>query len=124
MRVVKGKWVCPYSGDTITDPSKLDVDHLVPLKNAFLSGGMFWDKEMKKKFANYLKNKDHLVAVKASENRKKGAKGPEEYMPKINQCWYLKTWLDIKKEWNLKYSPIEVVHIHMLIRDYQCKNIE
>ena len=42
-RVVSGSWNDPYSGRTITDASKLDIDHMVPLKEAHESGGHAWD---------------------------------------------------------------------------------
>jgi hypothetical protein len=29
--VARGRWRCPYTGQVITDPHELDVDHLVPL---------------------------------------------------------------------------------------------
>ena len=38
-RVASGRWTDPYSGKTITGPGDLDVDHMVPLRNAQRSGG-------------------------------------------------------------------------------------
>lgn len=38
-RVASGRWTDPYSGEVFTDPKDLDVDHMVPLRNALLSGG-------------------------------------------------------------------------------------
>ena len=37
-RVASGSWTDPYTGDVAEDPSKLDVDHMVPLANAHASG--------------------------------------------------------------------------------------
>jgi len=106
LKIIKGTWVCPYSGDTIYDPRKLDIDHLVPLKNAFESGGKRWSKRKKKEYANYLKDENHLVACKASLNRQKGSKGPLEWMPEKNKIWYVKSWVHIKRLWNLKCDII------------------
>ncbi len=36
--VIAGRWTDPYSGEVITDPSDLDVDHMVPLRNAHRRG--------------------------------------------------------------------------------------
>ena len=38
-RVVGGQWHDPYTGTTFTDPSRLDIDHLVPLAEVHRSGG-------------------------------------------------------------------------------------
>ena len=41
-RVVSGLWFDPFTGQTFVDPGELDVDHLVPLKEAFISGASEW----------------------------------------------------------------------------------
>jgi len=102
LKVIKGRWVCPYSSDTITNPRKLDIDHLVPLKNAYESGAKNWSKRKKKLYANYLKNPNHLVACRADLNRQKGSKGPLQWMPPKNKEWYIKSWVEVKREWHLK----------------------
>jgi hypothetical protein len=106
-KVVTGLWICFYSGDTIYNASELDIDHLVPLKEAYVSGAYEWNKKKKQKYSNYLKNPNHLIAVKASENRKKGARDPCKYMPPKNQCDYLNMWIDVKEEWNLLFDDRE-----------------
>ena len=107
--VVSGRWLDPYTGETFTDPRKLDVDHLVPLKNAHESGGWAWDAETRKRYANDLDDPDHLVAVSARANRAKGAKGPDEWMPpnRAYHCAYLRAWLDVKSRWGLWMRPAE-----------------
>ena len=37
-RVKSGEWLSPYSNTVVTDPGKLDIDHMVPLGNAHASG--------------------------------------------------------------------------------------
>ena len=51
-QVATGEWLAPFTGDTVTDGTKLDVDHKVPLKNAHDSGGWAWDKDKKAVYAN------------------------------------------------------------------------
>ena len=38
-RVKTGRWYGAFTGTYVESPGDLDVDHLVPLKNAHLSGG-------------------------------------------------------------------------------------
>ena len=108
-QVATGEWLDPFTGETITDATKLDVDHMVPLKNAHDSGGWSWDKERKKAYANYMVYEDHLIAVTASANRKKGAKGPEDWKPSNEAYWcdYAKDWIEIKFQWKLTGTNAE-----------------
>jgi hypothetical protein len=107
--VKKGLWLDPYTGKNFKEPRQLDVDHVVPLKNAHESGGWKWSAEKRQEYANYLIDTRHLLAVKASENRKKGAKGPDEYMPPDSayRCDYVKEWVKIKRDWGLSLTDPE-----------------
>lgn len=107
--VVRGQWIDPYTGKSFREPRQLDVDHVVPLKNAHESGGWRWSADKRQEYANYLIDNRHLLAVKASENRKKGAKGPDEYMPPdpAFRCDYIKDWVKIKRDWGLSLSDSE-----------------
>lgn len=104
---MKGVWKCPYTGEVFRDARKLDVDHMVPLKEAHLSGGWKWAAEKKEKYANYLEDPDHLVAVTASANRSKGAKDPGEWMPAEDHCGYATAWIRVKEKWELSYDEKE-----------------
>lgn len=108
--VVKhGQWVDPYTGESFREPRQLDIDHVVPLKNAHESGAWKWPAEKRQEFANYLADRRHLLAVKASENRKKGAKGPDRYMPPASafHCDYVQEWVRIKRTWGLSLTASE-----------------
>ena len=70
-QVATGEWFDPYTGETITNATTLDIDHMVPLKNAHDSCGWAWDKDRKSAFANEMSQEDHLIAVTASANRSK-----------------------------------------------------
>ena len=115
--VVSGTWKDPYTGTVFHDPKQLDVDHMVPLKNAHESGGWAWDSENKKSYANYLANSWHLIAVSASENRKKGDKGPDKYLsPQVEyHCTYVKNWVKIKEEWGLEMTESEGMAVQKIL---------
>ena len=102
-KVVSGKWFDRYTGKYFTNPSDLDIDHLVPLKNAYISGASNWSKKKKNRYYNYLKYDNHLIAVSKSANRNKSDKSPVEWLPpnKDYQCEYVREWFKIKTAWGL-----------------------
>ena len=109
-QVASGHWHDPYTDDIITDATKLDVDHMVPLKNAHDSGGWAWDKKKKSEYANYMQFHNHLIAVTASANRQKGASGPDEWKPSNKEHWcdYAMDWIKIKVQWGLSATTSEL----------------
>ena len=108
-RVESGEWYDPYTALSFTDPSALDVDHMVPLANAHLSGGWQWSRAEKEAYANDLSDPDHLIAVQAAANRAKGARGPEEWRPpnEAYHCEYAEIWIKIKARWGLSATAAE-----------------
>ena len=115
--ITSGTWLDRYTGSGIVDQRKLDIDHLVPLREAHLSGGHRWSKEQRKAYANYLRDPHHLIAVSLSENRKKGDKDPAGYMPPnaAYQCRYLQHWIAIKRRWGLSMDEAEAAFIRQRI---------
>ena len=107
--VASGWWYGAYTGESTGVPGDLDIDHMVPLKNAHNSGGWAWDAAKKEKYANHLDDHDHLIAVTAGANRGKGAKGPEEWGPPDLDYWceYSWDWTEIKARWGLTMTQIE-----------------
>ena len=108
-RVATGRWFGAFTGAYVEDPGDLDIDHMVPLKNAHLSGAWAWNPAMKEEYANYLGEENHLIAVTASANRSKGAKGPEEWGPPELGYWcqYATDWAEIKEWWELTMTKVE-----------------
>ncbi|MGE0682429.1 MAG: DUF1524 domain-containing protein [Candidatus Binatia bacterium] len=112
-RVDAGQWVDPYSGEVFTNPSDLDIDHVVPLANAHISGGWVWDRARREAYANDLNHAEHLLAVKNSLNRQKGDKSPDKWKPPRQEYWceYATIWLDIKRRWQLILTAEEAAAI-------------
>jgi hypothetical protein len=99
-RVTFGRWISMYSGEVIFDASKLDIDHVVPLKWAWDHGADKWSKEKREKFAN---DPINLVAVEASLNRQKGAKGLDEWLPPRNETQYKVRFHRVMKLYGLEW---------------------
>ena len=102
-RVTAGQWLAPYTGTVVTDPGKLDIDHMVPLGNAHDSGAWRWTGQQREQYANFLGDPQHLIAVTAGANRSKGARGPENWKPQDRsyRCQYAVDWITIKDDWDL-----------------------
>ena len=115
--VATGQWLAPFSGATVTETSKLDVAHLVPLRNAHTSGGWAWDADRKQAYANLLEDSHHLVAITASANLFKGASGPEQWMPPDESYWcrYATDWILIKAEWGLSVTSTEWIALDAIL---------
>jgi hypothetical protein len=101
--VFAGRWTSVYDGVVVTDPGQLDVDHMVPLAEAWRSGADDWDGERRARFANSLDDPDHLVAVTAATNRSKSDSPPDRWRPdrQDSWCWYATAWITIKVSWSL-----------------------
>lgn len=116
-RVAMGRWVAPYTGEVVEDPAKLDVDHMVPLANAHLSGAFAWDPQLRELYANNLAYPGHLIAVTASANRSKGSKGPDEWRPPNRAYWcqYARDWVAIKTAWGLTSTAAEAAGLRQML---------
>ena len=108
-RVVSGRWEGPYTGEIVSSPSELDIDHMVPLANAHRSGAWGWSRERKRAYANGLGYENHLIATISSANRSKGSKGPEEWRPPLESYWcvYAIDWATVKSDWGLTVTEAE-----------------
>jgi hypothetical protein len=107
--VFAGRWTSVYDGVVVTDPGQLDVDHMVPLAEAWRSGAHAWDTVRRAEFANSLDDPDHLVAVTAATNRSKSDSPPDQWRPGRQEtwCWYATAWITIKVTWSLTATTTE-----------------
>ncbi len=107
--VASGRWLSIYDGVEVSDPSELDVDHLVPLAEAWRSGAAAWETSRRTAFANDLDYPDHLIAVTASTNRSKSDSPPNEWRPPRHEAWcrYATAWITVKVRWSLTATTAE-----------------
>ncbi|NVK01363.1 MAG: HNH endonuclease [Oceanospirillaceae bacterium] len=97
--VVRGRWISPFTSRIYFEASKLDVDHLVPLKWAWDRGASAWSQTKREAFANDPRN---LLVVEASLNRSKGAKGVDMWLPPKNKCQYAARFVRVALEYELE----------------------
>jgi hypothetical protein len=107
--VKTGRWTDPWSGTTTTVAYDLQIDHTIPLANAWRSGAWAWTYEQRSAYANDLTDADHLVAILSSENEAKGDEGPDQWKPPnpAEWCRYAMAWDRIDAKWHLSVTPAE-----------------
>jgi hypothetical protein len=107
-KITSGTWFSQYDEVTFTDPLKLDVDHMVPLANAWRSGAATWTDQKRSEFANDL-GRPQLISVSASSNRSKGDQDPSQWRPKNTGFWceYAQRWIAVKQYWQLTVTAKE-----------------
>lgn len=113
--VTTGLWIDPYGGERFTVARSLDIDHIVPLANAWRSGAARWNDDTRSRFANDPQN---LLAVSASLNRQKGDKGPEAWLPPNRgyRATYAVAWIKVKSQYKLTVTPAEKATLTKLIK--------
>ena len=108
--VIKGgEWLSIYDNTKVTEAGKLDVDHMVPLAEAWDSGASAWDDLKREKYANDQTDPRHLIAVTGASNRSKSDQDPAEWLPtnKAYTCEYIANWVSIKVRWALTIDAKE-----------------
>jgi hypothetical protein len=107
-RVAEGTWHSPFDGERLVDPGDVDIDHLVPLANAWRTGASEWDEQRRGEFANDLE-RPQLTAVSAGSNRAKGDQDPSQWKPPERGYWcqYAHDWVVVKHHWELSVTTAE-----------------
>ena len=105
-----GEWTSRYDGLTEQGSGRgFDVDHLVPLAEAWESGAQGWLADRRERYANDLGYEQSLIAVSARSNRSKGAQDPATWLPPEadQHCWYAAAWVHVKTRWSLTVDAAE-----------------
>jgi hypothetical protein len=111
--VLAGTWHDPYIGRTLTftdlkdlhQAEAIQIDHVVPLAEAWVSGARHWGHTRREAFANDL---GELLAVDGPTNLSKGDRDPASWRPRKGyQCTYARRWIAIKSRYGLAVDPSE-----------------
>jgi hypothetical protein len=113
--------VDPYTGARLafTDLKDLhqaqaiQIDHVVPLAEAWVSGASTWTAAKRARYANDLRV---LVASSGPVNASKGSYDPAAWRPKAAyQCGYATRWIQIKHRWRLAVDSSEVAALEDML---------
>jgi len=109
-KVLAGRWVDATSGVAYEDPGQVSIDHLVPLKEADVSGAATWLAATKVAFGNDVDRVEALKVIGGSGNASKGDKDPAEWKPPLQAAWpsYARSWLVVKVAYGLTADQAEV----------------
>ncbi|KIY63887.1 hypothetical protein CYLTODRAFT_359221 [Cylindrobasidium torrendii FP15055 ss-10] len=113
-----GKWTSPYDGVATTLASDLDIDHVVPLKEAWISGARSWTAAQRQAFANDV-TRPQLVAVTDNLNQSKSDKDPDSWMPPLAsfKCTYVRAWVHVKHYYDLTIDTDEKAALTSFLAD-------
>ena len=116
-KVIAGDWESPYDGARWSDPTDIDIDHVVALKEAWDSGAWAWSSATRKAYANDTSDKRTLLAVTDNVNQRKSDKDPSNWTPPLKSylCTYLGNWISVKARWNLSMDKSEWGRIKNLL---------
>jgi hypothetical protein len=103
-----GSWYSPFDGATWTDPSDVDIDHMVPLAEAWSSGAWAWSTAQRQTYANDLGGPE-LWAVTDNVNQSKGDRDPAGWRPPLGSfhCLYARAWIQVKWYYDLSVDSAE-----------------
>ncbi|MEV7003884.1 HNH endonuclease family protein [Streptomyces sp. NPDC093982] len=109
-RLTGGSWRSYYDATIVTSASGLDIDHMVPLAEAWDSGASAWTRQRREAYANDQGADQSLVAVTARSNRSKADQDPAQWLPPTADvhCRYLAEWVGTKLRWDLAVDDTEL----------------
>ncbi|MFF3974832.1 HNH endonuclease family protein [Streptomyces rubiginosohelvolus] len=109
-KLTGGTWRSYYDGQQVTSAGSLDIDHMVPLAEAWDSGASAWSAGRREAYANDQGADVSLVAVTARSNRQKSDQDPADWMPPSPeaQCRYVGEWVATKLRWDLTADDREL----------------
>ncbi len=102
-----GRWYSYYDRVSWTNPSDIDIDHMVPLAEAWDSGARNWTAAQRQAYANDLGDSRSLVGVTDNVNQAKGDQDVAEWLPTYDKCRYLREFVAVKIRWRLSVNSTE-----------------
>ena len=112
-----GRWRSPYDGRYRTRSSRMVVDHVVPLREAWRSGARGWRPALRRQLANDLGYPATLVAVTKASATAKAGREPQDWSPRpAYRCTYVADWVAVKWRWRLAVDKAEARFLTRTLR--------
>ena len=102
-----GRWFSYYDRVSWTNTSDIDIDHMVPLAEAWDSGARTWSTATRQDYANDLGDYRTLVGVTDNVNQSKSDRDIAEWLPQYDRCRYLREFVAVKHRWRLSVDSAE-----------------
>jgi hypothetical protein len=117
-----GTFLDPYTGETIdfrrgnATSAAVQIDHVVPLLDAWRKGARSWDAQTRTRFANDPLN---LLAADGPSNQSKGARDASAWLPPNHafRCPYVARQIAVKAEYGLSVTPSEAEAMERVLAD-------
>lgn len=111
-----GRWTDPWSAFSSSNAADFQIDHTIPLADAWRSGAWAWDDARRLAFANDLGHPETLNAVRGTVNESKGDKTPDQWKPPLRDSWclYATDWALIKTTWQLTATAAEAAALRSM----------
>ncbi|MBO3752813.1 HNH endonuclease [Streptosporangiaceae bacterium NEAU-GS5] len=115
-QATSGTWVSPYDGATWHAASDVDIDHMVPLAEAWRSGAWAWTTARRQTYANDLGGPE-LWAVTDNVNQAKGDQDPSTWKPSLGSFWcvYARAWIQVKWFYGLSLQSSEKTALQSML---------
>ena len=105
--VTKGRWLSVFDGRTWIRPGDVDIDHAVPLAEAWRSGARSWSPAVRRGFANDLTYRASLGVMTDNLNSTKQDRDPGVWLPPVAKCGYVTRWIAVKYRYHLSIDVRE-----------------
>jgi hypothetical protein len=102
-----GQWFTSWDNRVHASPSTLQIDHTVPVHEAWGSGARYWSQARRVAYLNDVGDPRTLTAQTTELNVEKNGQSPQYWMPPENGCAYIEQWVAVKIRWGLTVNSGE-----------------
>jgi len=112
VRQMGGRIYSPYTGQCFSSTGETQIEHIVARSEAHDSGLCAASRATRQAFARDILN---LTLASPSVNSQKGAKDAAEWLPTMNQCWFVSQVVAVKRKYGLSMDPAEAQRVQSVL---------